>query len=69
MLSSLQTWWQRDTALHGFVFSNFLVGLPFTVFNTYVLYQVQIVGFLIGTDVSGLLRRQRPRALACSHDD
>ncbi|KAK5714973.1 hypothetical protein LTR15_010389 [Elasticomyces elasticus] len=50
MLSPLQHWWRRDSALHSFVYANFLIGLPFTIFNTYVIYQLQIVGFLLGTD-------------------
>ncbi|KAK5691001.1 hypothetical protein LTR17_025776 [Elasticomyces elasticus] len=53
MLSPLQNWWKRDSALHSFVYANFLIGLPFTVFNTYVIYQLQIVGFLLGTDANG----------------
>ncbi len=58
----LAHWWTRDTALHSFVFCNFLIGLPFTIFNTYVIYQLQIVGYLIGTDVSWR-RLNRPRML------
>lgn len=50
----LTAWWARDTALHTFVLCNFLIGLPFFVFNTYVIYQLQVVGFLIGTDADGL---------------
>lgn len=53
MLSPL-AWWKTDTARHSFFFANFLVGLPFTIFNTYVFYQIQTVGFLIGHDKDGL---------------
>ncbi|KAK5169793.1 uncharacterized protein LTR77_005771 [Saxophila tyrrhenica] len=53
MLSRVQSWWKCDTALHGFVFANFVIGLPFTVFNTYTIYQLQTVGFVLGTDGNG----------------
>ena len=46
-------WWTRDTALHSYVFCQFLIGIPFAVFNTYVVYQLQVVGYLIGTDKQG----------------
>lgn len=49
----LETWWRKDSTLHSYVFCGFLIGLPFTVFNTYVVYQLQTVGFLIGTNVDG----------------
>ena len=50
----LQAWWRNDSTLHSYVFCGFLIGLPFTVLNTYVLYQIQTVGFLIGTTAEGL---------------
>lgn len=49
----LKNWWTRDTALHSYVFCQFLIGIPFAVFNTYVIYQLQVVGYLIGTDKQG----------------
>ena len=49
----LVNWWTRDTALHSYVFCQFLIGIPFAVFNTYVIYQLQVVGYLIGTDNQG----------------
>lgn len=54
MASSVKAWWTRDTALHSFVFIQFLINMPFSVFNTYVIYQLQVVGFLVGTDNEGL---------------
>ena len=49
----LKNWWTRDKALHSYVFCQFLIGIPFAVFNTYVVYQLQVVGYLIGTDKQG----------------
>jgi hypothetical protein len=51
---SLLSWWKRDTARNTFVYTNFLINLPFTVFNTYVIFQLQLTGFLLGTDADGL---------------
>ena len=45
--------WKQDTALNSYIFCLFLIGLPFTVFGTYVIYQLQVVGYLIGTDAQG----------------
>lgn len=53
MPSSLVALWKQDTALNSYIFSLFLIGLPFTIFGTYVIYQLQVVGFLIGTDSDG----------------
>lgn len=50
---SLVAWWKQDTALNSYIFSLFIIGLPFTVFGTYVIYQLQVVGYLIGTDADG----------------
>lgn len=47
------TMWKQDTALNTYVFGLFLIGIPFTIFGTYVIYQLQVVGFLIGTDGNG----------------
>ena len=33
--SHLKAWWTSDTALHSYIFCSFLIGIPFTVFNTY----------------------------------
>ncbi|KAE9381972.1 hypothetical protein N431DRAFT_16241 [Stipitochalara longipes BDJ] len=46
-------WWKQDTALNTYIFGLFLIGLPFTIFATYVIYQLQVVGYLIGTDADG----------------
>lgn len=50
---SLVALWKQDTALHTYMFGLFLIGLPFTIFATYVIYQLQVVGYLIGTDPNG----------------
>ncbi|PVH89376.1 hypothetical protein DL98DRAFT_647904 [Cadophora sp. DSE1049] len=55
MAFPLVTWWKKDTALNTYVFGLFLIGLPFTLFATYVIYQLQVVGYIIGTDSDGLL--------------
>ncbi|KAK0104120.1 hypothetical protein ONS96_005216 [Cadophora gregata f. sp. sojae] len=54
MAFPLVTWWKKDTALNTYVFGLFLIGLPFTLFGTYVIYQLQVVGYMIGTDSNGL---------------
>jgi hypothetical protein len=46
--------WKKDLALNSYIFCLFLIGLPFTLFGTYVIYQLQVVGFVIGTDIDGL---------------
>lgn len=46
--------WKRDTALHTYIFIAFIIGLPFTLLATYVVYQIQVLGFLLGTDSDGL---------------
>lgn len=46
-------WWKRDQALHTFVYAQLLLSLPFSVFGTYVAYQIQTVGFVIGNDGQG----------------
>lgn len=53
MFSSLVALWRQDTALNSYIFILFLIGLPFTIFGTYVVYQLQIVGYLIGTNSDG----------------
>lgn len=52
-MRSLVSAWKQDTAYNTFVYTQFLISLPFTVFNTYAIYQLQVVGFLIGTDAEG----------------
>ncbi|KAL2071436.1 hypothetical protein VTL71DRAFT_12671 [Oculimacula yallundae] len=47
-------WWKKDTALNTYIFSLFLIGLPFTLFGTYVIYQLQVIGYMIGADSNGL---------------
>ncbi|KAG9235081.1 autophagy-related protein 22-like protein [Amylocarpus encephaloides] len=53
MTISLVALWKQDTALNSYIFCLFLIGLPFTIFATYVIYQLQVVGYLIGTDADG----------------
>jgi hypothetical protein len=53
MTFSLAAWWNRDTALHTYIYCQLLISLPFSVFSTYVTYQLQIVGFAIGDDGAG----------------
>jgi hypothetical protein len=53
IMSTLFSWFKRDLSRNTFVYTQFLVGLSFVLFNTYVAYQLQITGFLIGTDIAG----------------
>jgi hypothetical protein len=53
MKFSLIASWKKDVALNSYIFCLFLIGLPFTIFGNYVIYQLQVVGFLIGVDVDG----------------
>lgn len=46
-------WWKRDSARHSFILCQFLIGLPFSLFGTYIVYQLQVVGYFIGTDSKG----------------
>jgi hypothetical protein len=52
-MSSLMRWWKKDQALHTYVYAQLLLSLPFSVFGTYVTYQIQTVGFIIGNDGQG----------------
>ena len=52
-MSSLMRWWKKDQALHTYVYAQLLLSLPFSVFGTYVTYQIQTVGFVIGHDGQG----------------
>jgi hypothetical protein len=45
--------WKQDPALSTYLFGLFLIGLPFTIFATYVIYQLQVVGYLISTNANG----------------
>ena len=53
MAFSPVAWWTRDTALHTYLYAQFLITLPFAVFGTYVSYQLQIAGMMIGDDGTG----------------
>ncbi|KAK8098777.1 uncharacterized protein PG998_012018 [Apiospora kogelbergensis] len=53
LLLSLGARWKRDAALNTYVFGLTLIGIPFTAFATYVVYQLQVVGYLIGADADG----------------
>ena len=54
MAFPLVSLWKKDTALNSYIFCLFLVGLPFTIFGNYITYQLQVVGFVIGSDSDGL---------------
>ena len=53
MASSLVSWLKSDVARNTFIYTQFLVGLSFVLFNTYVIYQLQVIGFFIGTNAEG----------------
>jgi hypothetical protein len=53
MTLSLISLWKQDTPRNTFIYTQFLIALPFTLFNTYAIYQLQVTGFLIGTDAEG----------------
>jgi hypothetical protein len=46
-------WWNRDTALNTYIYAQVLISLPFSVFGTYVTYQMQIAGMMVGDDGAG----------------
>ena len=46
MAFSPVAWWKRDSALHTYIYAQLLISLPFSVFGTYVTYQMQIAGFM-----------------------
>ncbi|KAK7963395.1 hypothetical protein PG988_010369 [Apiospora saccharicola] len=54
LLLTLAAWWKRDVALNTYIFGLTLIGIPFTAFATYVVYQLQVVGYLIGASSDGL---------------
>jgi hypothetical protein len=45
--------WNRDTALNTYIYAQVLISLPFSVFGTYVTYQMQIAGMMVGDDGAG----------------
>lgn len=53
LLFTLATRWKCDAALNTYIFGLTLIGIPFTAFATYVVYQLQVVGYLIGADADG----------------
>jgi len=53
MAFSPVAWWTRDTALHTYIYAQVLISLPFSVFGTYVTYQMQIAGMMVGDDGAG----------------
>ncbi|KAK5047490.1 hypothetical protein LTR84_006587 [Exophiala bonariae] len=53
MARSLMSWWKDDLARNTYVYTNFLIGIPFYLFGTYSVYQIQVTGFMIGTDGQG----------------
>ncbi|KAM0707711.1 hypothetical protein Q7P35_004358 [Cladosporium inversicolor] len=53
MAFSPVAWWTRDTALHTYIYAQVLISLPFSVFGTYVTYQLQIAGMMVGDDGAG----------------
>lgn len=44
----------------GFAMTQFAIGAPFSAFNTYIIYQMQIVGYTIGNEPG------QPRGSGCS---
>ncbi|KXS93876.1 hypothetical protein AC578_9028 [Pseudocercospora eumusae] len=54
LFGSLWSWWTSNTALHTYIYAQTLISLPFSVFSTYTTYQLQTVGYVIGTDRDGL---------------
>jgi hypothetical protein len=67
-------WWTQDMAFHTFLYCQFLIGIPFFIFNTYVTCQLQVVGYLIGTDLDGgtlhdILHRPLGKGMARSQLD
>lgn len=54
MAKSLMSWWRRDIARNTFVYTNFVIGVPFYLFGTYSVYQIQVTGYMIGKDAEGL---------------
>lgn len=53
MARSLISWWREDLARNTYIYTNFLIGIPFYLFGTYSVYQIQVTGFMIGTDGQG----------------
>ena len=53
MALSLISWYKKDVARNTFIYTNFLVSAIGTIFGTYVSYQLQVTGFVIGTDLDG----------------
>lgn len=44
---------QQNAARNTFIYTGFLISLPFWSFNTYTVFQLQVIGFVIGTDSNG----------------
>lgn len=42
---------KRKRYNYAFIFASFIIGLPFTAFGTYVIFQLQQIGFVIGHGV------------------
>lgn len=42
---------KRKRHNHAFIFASFIIGLPFSAFGTYVIFQLQQIGFIIGHGV------------------
>ncbi|KAI3485411.1 hypothetical protein L1887_51335 [Cichorium endivia] len=49
-----------DSTRPGFAMTQFAIGTPFSAFNTYIIYQMQIVGYTIGNEPG------QPRGSGCS---
>jgi hypothetical protein len=43
----------RNAARNTFIYTGFLISLPFWVFNTYAVLQLQVIGYIIGLDSNG----------------
>lgn len=46
-------WWRKNTARNSYIYSLFLIGLPFTPVGTYFIYQIQVLGYLLGSQADG----------------
>jgi hypothetical protein len=50
---TLMSTMRQSAARNTFIYTGFLISLPFWVFNTYTSLQLQIIGYTIGVDSNG----------------
>ena len=53
MINKAISWWKRDSPYHAFIYTNFIVALAGTPLTTFAVFQLQVAGFAIGTDLDG----------------